>query len=124
MRLDQPDTAGTVRVGIGIQEEGKQSLLSRLVRETEEAARKLGPFGERFGYPCVRLDVDGWQGDAERAIEALARLDAAGTEAVLQNARQEARMNFEEGGRGTAMRHVPPHLMPQGMDRRDSVDMH
>ena len=101
------------------------AVMRRPVIYTGEAARKLGPFGERFGYPCVRLDVDDWQRDAEQAIEALARLDAAATEKVLQSARREARMNFDEGEhRGERVRPLAAPLIAHGAERRDSVDMH
>jgi polysaccharide pyruvyl transferase WcaK-like protein len=71
------------------------ALLRRPVLYTGEAARKLSPFGERFGFPCVRLDIEDWTADVERALEGIARLDAASTEAQLENARREACVNFD-----------------------------
>ena len=71
------------------------ALLRRPVVYTGEAAHKLGPFGERFGFPCVRLDADDWPAEVERVAGMLGRFDAAKAESVLERARREACVNFD-----------------------------
>jgi len=71
------------------------ALLRKPVLYTGEAARKLQPFGERFGFPCARLDADDWPAEVQRLLAQLQRIDAAATETMLEHLRREASMNFE-----------------------------
>jgi polysaccharide pyruvyl transferase WcaK-like protein len=71
------------------------ALLRKPVLYTGESARKLQPFGERFGFPCVRLDAEDWHAEVERVIAQVRRLDTTATDALLAHARREAGVNFE-----------------------------
>ena len=71
------------------------ALLRKPVLYTGEAARKLQPFGERFGFPCARLDADDWPAEVQRLLAQLQRIDAAATETMLEHLRREASVNFE-----------------------------
>lgn len=73
------------------------ALLGKPVLYTADAAAKLAPFGDRFGFPCVRPEGDDWPHALEQALERLDRLERPGADRVelLARLRREARKNFE-----------------------------
>jgi hypothetical protein len=70
------------------------ALLRRPVAYFAEAAGKLGPFGKRFGFPCVPADVSNSNALFEDVILPLRQLDEAKVEAELVRARERATANF------------------------------
>lgn len=71
------------------------ALLGKPVLYTGDAAPKLAPFGERFGFPCVRPEAEDWPAGLEQALERLDGLEAGTRTELLARMRREARRNFE-----------------------------